>query len=481
MRIAQITVLAGCVAVLAACGDARYGSEKLYWKAEQRAAKIIARKGPGNLTADDYARIIEGYRRVTSTYPYQYKTVQAHFDIARVYLAQDKFEPALEELETVIHNFSAAPKIASRAQFAIAKLYEARREYETALEEYDKILDLYPVTPIGLETPIYLIRFHERVRDDQEEAARAYQRALRHYRSLAGEYGEETPVGVAVKDYLARTYLLKEQWQDAAGVWEEVMNQKEVPLLAGKAQLARASLFADQLKEPSRAIELYKSFEQKFPRSRMLPMALFQLGRVYLKEGNLPEAKETFEKIITQFPRNTELNILSRVAIAEAYKKEGDLEAVRREYTTLESAYPESPKVFAVPYLLYTYYRDAGRDTKAAMLLELAITEYEKKLERIVDQRKKDALAQWLILSYREKGQWQKAIDVLDQLAEDFPGDPRYPLAAAALYKNQMKDPAGALKMYEEVQNAYPLNEMVTDSLQKQIESLQGVLKVGDQ
>ncbi len=66
-----------------------------------------------------------------------------------------------------------------------------------------------------------------------------------------------------------------------------------------------------------RALELYKSFVEQYPKSQFLPVVYFRVGKIYQKLGKFTEAKAKFAEIRRLFPLSFEAEQLDKTNIDE--------------------------------------------------------------------------------------------------------------------------------------------------------------------
>jgi len=356
-------LLTASIGILSGCSiDPRYAAEKSFWQAHQTIAKMAEKTG-GQIRSEDLPKVIEIHKRAINAYPLDPITARAQFAITNMYMSIGKREEARKELKKIINNFSRNAQIATQAYFAIGKIYELEENYKAALEEYDKITDLYPLSPLGSETPLYKIRLQKKI-DEGSGQEQAYKDAVRHYKDLINKYAD-TNIAIGLRDYLARAHVEGEKWDSAIKAWDEILDKDIKGPLAAKALLARASIYATKMNDPSQAAEIYKDFLKKYP-------------------------------------ENEQLGIRARLALAECLQKEGAQKEVVEGYEEIQRLYPDNPMAWGIPYLLYRHYSHIQDASKSQEALQTAIAEYEKEFESSSSDDKRISIAQLLMLCYNE-------------------------------------------------------------------------------
>ncbi|MFH1996483.1 MAG: tetratricopeptide repeat protein [Candidatus Omnitrophota bacterium] len=428
------TLLAVGMLVLSGCAiDKQYASERDFWKADVAIKKIV-RERSGKLKDADYEKIIGIYRKVIRKYPFEMLSVKAQFSIANLYMVLKKPDDAIKELRGVIQNFSTTPKIATQAQFAIGKIYESRGDYKAALQEFESIIDLYPLSVIGAETPLYMIRMTSAI-EDKEAKERAYKKAIRHYSKLINEYSD-TNVALGIQDYLARAHVEGERWSDAIQTWDTILEKDIKGPLAAKALLARASIYATKLNDTEKAAEIYKDFLEKYPTQE-------------------------------------HLGVRARLALVECLREQGaSNEEVIEGYKEIRKSYPDNPMAWGIPYLIFQHYNHIDDNSGSEEALQKAIAEYTKEFNEAPKGQKQLTIARLLILCYNETKDWDALINLLRKLATDYPDEPRYLLSIASIYGNQLNKPDQAIETYKEAMEKFSSLEQIVVVAQAQIDSL---------
>ncbi|UCC95898.1 MAG: tetratricopeptide repeat protein [Candidatus Omnitrophota bacterium] len=473
----KISLLVTCFLLLATflvgCTDTRYLSEKLFWHTQRETAKVL-KKGTKNLDASDYNKIISLYQRVIDACPLEDLSAESHFIIAHLYASQGKYKEAQQELVNVIHNFSSQPKIAARAQLKIGKLYELQAKPQQAILEYEKVMDLYPLTPLGLNMPKYIVKYYRNINDVQAEE-RAYQRAIRHYKKLIGDFSQ-TPMSAVLRDYLASLYVMQADYQEAITVWDKIISDYPQSLQAAKALLAKAQVYTQKLKDIPKAIEIYEEFAEKYSSHKKIHEIEMQLGRLYLEDGQIEQAREIFDALLKDRSQEEDVMIKAHLGIATTYAKQADTKKVTEIYEYVKKVYPESKAALGIPYLTAQYYEQIGYDSKADEAYRAAIAEYEMMLQS--DEKKeitKKEAANFLTLCYLKKNEMDKALQLLRMLADRHPQDPMYLLDLASLYRN-LNALEKAIGVYNELIARYAHNKLIVSLAQAEIQTLKSRL-----
>jgi tetratricopeptide (TPR) repeat protein len=101
---------------------------------------------------------------------------------------------------------------------------------------------------------------------------------------------------------LGGLYFDKKKFSDAQKHYEKyAASSKSVyaPLA-----LLQAGACAEESGSFDKAFEIYNSFEKKFKDSGFIDRAVYDLGRMYQKKGDITKAREQFSKILAQYPKS---------------------------------------------------------------------------------------------------------------------------------------------------------------------------------
>ncbi|MFH1771993.1 MAG: tetratricopeptide repeat protein [Candidatus Omnitrophota bacterium] len=470
LSFSSIFALAFFSFIAGGCGDNRYNAEKLLWKAQKNEENII-RKVSGEPTKQQIGRVISYYKKVTQKYPLENSAVKAHFKIGQIYINSGKYDEARQEFKRIIENNSAISQIASRAQLVLGKSFESQGNIKQAMAEYDTLIDLYPLTSEGLQMPVYIIHYYK-TQADEESVDKAFKKAVRHYKSLIGEYGKQTNAAALISDYLAQAMFENSKWEEAIEVWDNIIALKEDSSFAAKALLSKAETYAVQLNNIDKSISLYEKYIEKYPKSPFIKQVKFRLGNWYLAAGQLKAAEVLFSALKEDYPKDDDIDIFKSFTRIRLLKEKGLNEEAAAEYSRLERDYPDNLNTVGVPLLKYRHYQDAGDIDKAALQLKSAISFYEKELKESSDKEKTVALAKWLFVSFAQIKDWDRALEVLESLAAKFPEEPNFLLSTASLLSNQLMRPDEAIDMYREVLDKFDLSDKSRRHLARRIELL---------
>ncbi len=453
------------------CTDRRYMSERMFWHAERKVAEIMKESDGRKLSDARLKEVIDLYEEVAESYPLEPVAANIRFVLSRIYFAQGKTDQARRELTHVIQNFSSNTDVATRAYFGIGNVYESERRWDKAEEEYEKLIDIYPLSTLGLSTPIYIVQHYQKA-GDLAGQEKAYAKALKGYQGLLDQY-QGTSVMPVIQDHMASLHILMGKPREALKLWDRTLKEYDEGPVAAKAYISKGGVYEQQMKDLPKAIGVYKEFLQKFPDADIAKTVQYRVGRLYLANEQLKEAKEVFYSVIAGYPDQEKLVTSSYAGLAQCYRKEANTEKVIEMYEKIVEEFPHSAAAIAIPFLTAQYYDEIKYSSKAKVAYAEAISVYNQMLEakKGRSEKEKDAAMHFLALSHIKSQNWDDALVYLRQLIERHPNNPSYLIDIAAVHRN-LHNIEGAINIYEELLARYPRNAFIVKFARSQIDIL---------
>lgn len=457
--------------IVSGCGDNRYLSEKMLYQTEKKVSVLVKQRS-GKLEDKDYETVIQWYRKVAETFPFELTSAQIRLTISNIYASQQKYDPALSELKAIIQNFSSQPSIAANAQLAIARLFERQGKYQQALAEYEKIKDLYPMTKLGLEMPLFLTQYYDK-KNDQDKESRAYRSAVRHYKRFIDDYANTSQESF-FQDYLVRTYVQGNEIDKAVEVLDDISEKNPQTPAAVKAVSAKAEIYALKLKDIPRAISVYEEYVKQNPQSEYAKEMRYRVGDLYFVNNQITEAYQAFSSLLKEYPQDKGIAVRSLFGLAACYMKQGLSDKVLRVYEEVMKKYPDDPAALSIPYLTYRYHLQLKDTANADVSLLKAVAEYENKFRETKRGTQDHLMAsRFLFICYAAKKDWDRSLKLLRTLSRDYPQDPGFLMTMASIQVKVLKNNPEAVKIYKEVIEKYPTQKKLISRIQKEIDDLE--------
>jgi outer membrane protein assembly factor BamD len=165
---------------------------------------------------------------------------------------------------------------APRARFLIGETYYRESEWDKAIKEFETFLSFYPRHQIADLVQFRLaMSYYDQVKPvEQDQGITA--KAMEAFKVLVREYPESRYAGDAISkiDVCRGRLAQKELW-----IASYYLNQ-------GNAAAARQRL---------------EKVIKDYPRTLVIPEALFRLGEVYANEGRTQEAQDAFRRAASEY------------------------------------------------------------------------------------------------------------------------------------------------------------------------------------
>jgi outer membrane protein assembly factor BamD len=165
---------------------------------------------------------------------------------------------------------------APRARFLIGESYFREAEWEKAIKEFETFLSFYPRHQIADLVQYRLaMSYYDQVKPVEQDQATTG-KAMEAFKALVREYPESRYAA----DSLAKIDLCRGR-----------LAQKE---------LFVASYYLNQ-GNPAAARQRLENVVKTYPRTLVIPEALYRLAEVYTSEGRTEQAQETFRRLATDY------------------------------------------------------------------------------------------------------------------------------------------------------------------------------------
>ena len=169
-------------------------------------------------------------------------------------------------------------ELAPMACYKLGKLNEIFGHYEEANDYYQKLLVHYPDHPIcadGLLNMAQIFQFHL---DQSEEAVTAYTQLVNFY--------PEEKVSFQGLVQLGQLLSGEENWEDAVYYFQNIVEKYPDQTICDDLYFRMGDILQHQVKDTTKAIEMYKTIIEKFPNSSWLKYVQPRLVELKQEGGN---------------------------------------------------------------------------------------------------------------------------------------------------------------------------------------------------
>jgi len=256
-------------AVLSGCADDQYAIERRYWRIQKQAMKIF--KNPKATPSAQLSAVVQSMLDFSNKHPKSPLSVDAGFDIVRLYIVKDEYVEARAAAKRLIDKHLDSELVCVEATFLTGNAYEQQGKWDQALEQYRLIMRKYPATRRGLDIPIYIAQYYKK-KFQPEKMVVALQGAVEHYRSVALRY-PNTPLALTGHNLVGECYLALKEWQNAVDTFESVIHNYKDKAVMDNIMLNMALIYQRELKDEAKAVETLQRLIREYPKSRLVKQA----------------------------------------------------------------------------------------------------------------------------------------------------------------------------------------------------------------
>jgi outer membrane protein assembly factor BamD len=165
---------------------------------------------------------------------------------------------------------------AARARFLVGETYYREAEWDKAIKEFETFLSFYPKHEIADLVQFRLaMSYYDQMKPVEQDQG-ITSKAMGAFKKLLSDYPESRYAG----DALAKIDICRGR-----------LAQKELWV---------ASYYINQ-GNPAAARQRLENVVKDYPRTLMIPEALYRLGEVYASEGKTQQALDTFNRVATEY------------------------------------------------------------------------------------------------------------------------------------------------------------------------------------
>ena len=374
-----------------------------------------------------YPQAVTEYLHFVQKMPYQLSYVRAM--IARLPLNEQTYPP----VEKVLKLWVKKNRKSRLAHQILAGFYQSFGNYNAALAEILKLESL-PGRGKKHVAGADLYRFALDMLHEKEYAV-----AKTAFQELLNRFPAFNRKDQAVY-YLADVAFKTGDFEKAKELYRQVVEKFPKSSWSLEASLRMGSILLDTENRPAEAIPYFQRIRKNFAGTRQEVEATFSLADCFLRQGKLDKAvaivQEELNAPYLKNGRNRELREKALLKLAQ-------LQFYRRDFVAANKQIAQLLKASAGRY--------DSPSVNDAIELQILIKSNERKFP--------GALKGYATGLYLEKrGLAQAAVDTLLKAVADFNHAPLADraLLEAARLKEKMKDPYGAIRIYQMLVNNYP-------------------------
>ena len=187
----------------------------------------------------------------------------AQTKIAAIYIDQKKYPQAREILRPLKETFEKKGQMVAGILLLLGRSYEEEGAWDRALNEYSWLVENFPTLKQSMDVYLHVIE-RMAAQNNLTVARRWQERARDQYGKLITE-NPHTELASAAQTYLARSYLLVQDWESAAREYQTLLDTYPPALARPQPYLELSSLYANKLGNAGRAIAILEKLMKDFP------------------------------------------------------------------------------------------------------------------------------------------------------------------------------------------------------------------------
>jgi len=190
-------------------------------------------------------------------------------------LERSRYEDARTAFKKIVERHPQS-NYASKARFLIGEAYFREGEWDKAIKEFETFLAFYPKHQIADLVQFRLaMSYYDQMKPVEQDQG-ITQKAMDQFKKLVREYPESRYAA----DALAKIDVCRGR-----------LAQKELWV---------ASYYINQ-GNPAAARQRLENLVKDYPRTLVIPEALYRLGEVYAVEGRTREAQDTYRRVANEY------------------------------------------------------------------------------------------------------------------------------------------------------------------------------------
>jgi len=444
-------------------------AEKLFYKAEKIKQDILT--NPEAASPQQYENAQQAYREVIDNFENNtdkgIKTVlrRSWLTIADLSLLQKKYDAAINIYSEIIKKSPNDRELSAAAQFSIGRCYEQINKPEEAIKCYKNVFRNYPPVLSDtllpnyriLQTPIYIARLY-RQKGSNNLADQQYNDARNYYDNVIKKW-PKSEIAFVAHNQIAISYSDQGKWETSVAILNEIIHNypenKELPGI----MYTLGQVYQQQLKQPYKALEIYKRIVQRNPQDKNLGKVYLAIGGIYFMQKNYNQARNEFKYVIDNYHNDENSCILAQMGIANSYELENNWNKALNEYQWVINNYPLSMQALNIPMYIAEHYKNNQQHNLEETAYENAIKQYQQVITKYPNTILAAVASDYMAASYMRLEKWNEAADALESLLQmKLPPQKQIAsyLTLENIYEEKLDDLEKALKTYAAFLQKYP-------------------------
>ncbi|MFP4473560.1 MAG: tetratricopeptide repeat protein [Candidatus Omnitrophota bacterium] len=356
------------------------------------SANALMQMGDAYQEAGSLAGALAAYDKILTEYPESPFADYAQFQQGVVLLKKGDQEAARFSLHALKNNFPQSRYI-PEADYYIGLAHFHSRNWGNVVKYIDQFLKT-AANASGLEGQARYILGVSLMRLER------YDRALKLFRSLASEPSDQAWVTQTAELNIAKCLYRMGRVKEALRRFERIMTDFQGTDVHQTALIWLGDYFFED-NQYEKAAEYYTRFLDIFPGSDRSDLVLYDLGRVYQRQGDLQSALRSFNAVSEE---NKDISARAKLAVAEIFSQQVDTETALKTYRRIAEDIPDYKRDALLK--IAEIARDE-RDYQASLQAYQSALDADKRSSHIPDEQLLFLIAE----NYESMRQWSSAID----------------------------------------------------------------------
>lgn len=461
----------------------QYQAEKMLYKAGKLYERVMINPRIANQldyknAINAYEEIIERYSGTTNNTTIENVTKRSYLAISELWLLQGEIQSAIAVYEKFLKAYPEDKELGQVVHFANARSNERIYNLNKAISEYQILIDDFgqiedPLTPNSniLNLPLKVARLQRS--KSGTNGHNFYQNAIDYYTSIIEKW-PQSPAAFAASYYTASIYADQQKWTQVITIFNKLVREypdrEEIPNIL----LSMGNLYLDGLNDPNQATRIFEKLLAKYPEHAIAGYVHFGKSRVLTKRGQVERARDMLGWIIENYPDDQNLCASAQLTLASTYEAQGDWDRALVEYRWVQENYPVTAQGLFIPTYIAENYRRRGEKTLAHNAYQDAINHYRNIIKKFPKTVVAGSAQEYIIYCYAAQEEWNNAATAASALQQIYPGS-RSEINSALLLGQiyeKMNQFDKAIEVYEKFAREYP-NHPVFSQVENKIGSLQ--------
>ena len=424
---------------------------------------IISRYGPAGVNSDKIRKIVDS----------------SWLSIASLYLSCKDFESTQEIYDEILRLNPANELLCASARFSKAMIYEKMNRLNCALVEYKiffvdhkKVLRDSIISNLNyLETPLKIARLYSELNNTDFKIQ--YKIAREFYFDLASSQSDSRVVS-SIYHLLALTYSEIEDWENTVTILRSLVEDHPDTSREPFILYEIANITANQLKQKSKALEIYDSILAKYSNHYLSAYVNMNMGDIYFKNKLYKDARKFYKTVINEHGNSISVCSVAHFGIGMTFEKDGEWEKALNEFEWIWDNYTLSREAMLVPIYISKYYQRNNMKKLADKSFEEAIQKYHSFYENYSKNNLAPISLFQQAVAYENLFKWENALEILKRILDNHSEANIIPdvyLHISGIYLSGLKQNEKALQFYRIFYDRFP-NHPALNQVERKINQL---------